>query len=146
MSSATLAVPPVVTGQEKPITRRDLPAAVARTVAVEGKGARLRGLSREQDKGKTLYEAEFTQAGHTRDVVIDETGAVVEIELQVDLATLPSTVQAGLKAAAGTGRLTKVESLSKNGVLVSFDAQVNTGGKRSEVRVGPDGKRLEREP
>ena len=138
-----LLVPHLVVSQEKPIKQSDLPAVVARTVTAEGKGATLRGLSQEKEKGKTVYEAEFTLNGHNRDVVIDATGAVVEVEEEVDMASLPPAVQAGLKTAAGTGQITKVESLTKKGALVAYEAQVKTAaGKRSEVQVGPDGKPL----
>jgi hypothetical protein len=38
-----------------------------------------------------------------------------------------------------------VESLTKKGKLVAYEAKVNTGGKKSEVQVGPDGKPLDHE-
>jgi hypothetical protein len=46
----------------------------------------------------------------------------------------------GLEAKAGNGRLVKVETLTKKGKLVAYEAQVLTKGKKSEVQVGPDGK------
>lgn len=36
----------------------------------------------------------------------------------------------------------EVESLSKNGRLVAYEAVVQAGTKQHEVRVGPDGKKL----
>ena len=36
----------------------------------------------------------------------------------------------------------KVESLTKHDQLVAYEAQVTTGGKKSEIQVGPDGGRL----
>jgi hypothetical protein len=35
-----------------------------------------------------------------------------------------------------------VESITKNGKLVAYEAAVKTGTKNSEVQVGPDGKKL----
>ncbi len=139
---AVVLTPNLAVSQDKPIKQSDLPAAVARTVTAETRGATLRGLSKEIEKGKTLYEAEFTKDGHNRDVLIDAAGAVVEIEEQVEMGSLPAPVQAGLKAAAGKGQIIKIESLTKKGALVAYEAQVKTGTKRSEVQVGPDGKRL----
>ena len=136
--------PGTATGQDKPVKQSDLPAAVARTIAAEGKGATLKGVSREKEKGQTLYEAEFTVNGHSRDLLIDATGAVVEVEEQVEMASLNPAVQAGLKAAAGKGTITRIESLTKKGMLVAYEAQVKTGAKRSEVQVGPDGRALAR--
>ena len=56
--------------------------------------------------------------------------------------SVSDTVKAGLLQLAGSGKITKVESLTKRGVLVAYEAQVRTGVKRSEVQVGPDGKPL----
>jgi hypothetical protein len=51
-------------------------------------------------------------------------------------------VKEGLAKAAGTGTIGKVESLTKKGKLVVYEAVVQKGKKRTEVRVGPDGKKL----
>lgn len=43
---------------------------------------------------------------------------------------------------AVTGTIGKVESLTKKGQLVAYEAVVKTGTKRREIQVGPDGKKL----
>jgi hypothetical protein len=50
-----------------------------------------------------------------------------------------------LQAKAGDGKLVKVESLTRNGKCVAYEAQVVTDGKRSELQVGPDGRLLDHE-
>lgn len=142
---AALGVVSVASGQEKKIRRADLPTAVEHTVAVQGMGATIHSFSLEKEKGQTYYEAEMTVQGHTRDVLIDQAGAVVEVEEEVALAALPAAIRAGLDAKAGKGVITKVESLTKHGTLVAYEAQVKTGGKHSEIQVGPDGKPLDHE-
>src|ERR1043166_9245463 len=74
---------------ERRVKMKDLPAAVRQTVREQAQGARLRGLSRETEGGKTFYEAELWVNGHGRDVLMDEAGAVVEVEETVALASLP---------------------------------------------------------
>jgi hypothetical protein len=135
----------VATAQEKKIHRTDLPAAVERTVAAESRGATVRGFSREEQNGQVFYEAELRVDGHSKDVLLDVNGAVVEVEEQVETASLPIAVKDGLLAKAGTGKLLKVESITKHDKLVAYEAQVLTGGKRSEVQVSPDGKPLRHE-
>ena len=44
-------------------------------------------------------------------------------------------------AAAG-GKIGKVESLTKQGKLVAYEAVVTAGTKHHEIQVGPDGKKL----
>jgi hypothetical protein len=140
-----LAVAGSALTQEKKITRSDLPAAVEKTVAAQSKGATIRGFSEEQEKGKTTYELQMTVKGHSKDVQIDESGAVMEVEEQVALEALPTEVRAGLQAKAGKGQIAKVESITKKDRLVAYEAQVDTDGKKSEVQVGVDGKPLDHE-
>lgn len=128
--------------QERKLTHSQLPLAVQRTADEQSKGAKVRGYSTEKDEGRTVYEVEMTIAGHSRDVTIDSSGAVLEVEEQVVFDSLPEAVRTGLKAAAGTGQITNVESLTKRGMLVAYEAHVRTADKRSEIQVGPDGKPL----
>ena len=128
--------------QERKLTRSELPAAVQRTADEQSKGATVHGYSTEKDEGQTVYEVEMTMHGRSRDVTIDSTGNVLEVEEQVTLDSLPEAVRTGLKQAAGSGTITNVESLTKRGKLVAYEAHVHTGSKRSEVQVGPNGKPL----
>jgi len=131
--------------QEKKINRSDLPPAVEKTVAAQSAGATIRGFSTEKEKGQTFYEAEMMVNGHSRDLLIAADGTVVEVEEQVAFDSLSPEVRAGLQAKAGKGKILKVESLTKKGKLVAYEARVETDGKKSEVQVGPDGKPLDHE-
>jgi uncharacterized membrane protein YkoI len=131
--------------QEKKIKRSDLPPAVEKTVAAESTGATIKRFSTEKENGQTLYEAEMTVNGHRKDISMTADGSIVEIEEQVAFDSLPADVKAGLQAKAGKGKVLKVESLTKKGKLVAYEAKVDTNGKKSEVQVGPDGKPLDHE-
>ena len=131
--------------QEKKIKRSDLPPVVEKTVAVQSVGATVKGFSKEIEKGQTYYEAEMIVNGHTKDILIDTNGAIVEVEEEVAMDALPEEVKAGLQAKAGEGKLVKVESLTKQDKLVAYEAKVETNGKKTEVQVGPDGKPLDHE-
>ncbi len=137
-----LAAGSLVQGEEKKITRAELPPAVEKALTQQANGATLRGLSKEVENGKTFYEAELTVNGHGRDVSFDESGQVVEVEEEIALDALPAAVKDGLRSAAGAGQIVKVESLTKLGKLVAYEAAVKTDGKRTEVKVAPDGKKL----
>ena len=128
--------------QERKVQRSELPAAVQRAAAEQSKGATVRGYSSETENGQVVYEVEMTVHGHSRDVTLDSTGNVLEVEEQVMLDSLPEAVRTGLKGLAGSGTITNVESLTKRGTLVAYEAHVHTGDKRSEIQVGPDGKPL----
>ena len=130
---------------ETAVQRSDLPPAVEKTVAAQAAHARIKGFSREVEHGKTFYEAELIVNGHTRDVLMDESGTIVEIEEQIAFKELPKPVQAALRKRAGRGTIRVVESLTKEGKLVAYEAHIVTGGKWSEQQVGPNGETLDHE-
>jgi uncharacterized membrane protein YkoI len=128
--------------QETRIKRSQLPAAVEKTVAKESEGATIKGFAKEIEKGQTFYELELIVDGHTKDVLMDKHGNVVEVEEQVSMDSLPAAVQEALKQAAGAGTIGIIESITKNGTLVSYEAHVKHGKKRSEIKVGPNGETM----
>src|SRR5207244_5151875 len=104
--------------KEKRLKRAELPAAVKKTVDKESQGATIRGYSSETDNGQIVYEVEMRVRGHGRDVLIGADGSVLEIGEEVALDSLPAAVKAGLLQLAGSGKITKVESLTKRGAVV----------------------------
>jgi uncharacterized membrane protein YkoI len=130
---------------EKKVKMKDLPKAVQKTVQEQSKGATVGGLSKEVEHGKTYYEVELKVNGHGKDILIDPSGAIVEVEEQVTMASLPAAVRTAIEAKAGKGRILKVESITKNNAVVAYEAQVNTAGKKSEIKVGPEGNSIDNE-
>lgn len=127
---------------ERPARMKDLPQAVQATVREQSRGAVVLGLSVETENGQTFYEASLRVKGRIRDVLIDANGNVVEVEEQVTLASLPQAARAEIVKQAGKGRILVVESITKNNVIVAYEAHVRAAGKISEIKVDPDGKPL----
>jgi uncharacterized membrane protein YkoI len=126
--------------QEQRVQLKDLPAAVQKTAREQSKGAKILGYSKEIEEDKTYYEVEMMVKGRGKDVLIDESGIVVEVEEQVTLASLPPAVKSEIVKQAGKGKILKVESVTKSDKLVFYEAHVKTAGKISEIKVDPDGK------
>ena len=116
----------------------DLPPAVQAAVKEQTRTATLVGLTKETENGKTTWEAETTLNGKGRDVSFDKTGAVVAVEQEVDLDSVPPPAKAAIQKKVGKGTLKKVESVTE-GKATSYEATVVTGGKTSEVGVNADG-------
>jgi hypothetical protein len=131
--------------QEHKLHRHQLPTAVLATIDRETHGATIKGFATEQEHGRKVYEAETILDGHTRDLQVAEDGTLNEIEEEVQLTSLPAAVQQSFAARAGGGKIVKVESLTKQGKLVAYEAVVLKSGKKSEVQVGPDGGKLAKE-
>jgi len=141
--SICLLAPLATAQKEKHLKKADLPAAVQKTADEQSQGARVRGYASEVEDGKLTYEVQLTVSGHSKDVSIAADGTVLEVEEQVELAQLPAMAREALLKQAGTGKIVKVESLTKHNKLVAYEAQVKDGaGKRKEIQVGPEGQAL----
>src|SRR5229473_3133451 len=119
--------------QERKIKRSQLPPAVEKTVAEQSQGATIKGFSTEIEKGKRVYEVEMTVNGHGKDIIVDSKGNVIEVEEEVAMDSLAQPVKDGLTKAAGTGTISKVESLTKKGWLVAYEAVVKVGANGEKL-------------
>lgn len=142
---ALLFCAPALAAQETRITRAQLPAAVEHAIAQQSQGATIRGFSKELEDGRTTYEMELTVGSRSKDVTMDSTGTVIELEEEVALDSLAPAVQQALKAQAGTATIARVERLSKGGKVVAYEAHFTVNGKRKEAQVGPSGEKLDHE-
>src|SRR5436305_2034774 len=115
----------VALAAEKKVKLEELPAAVQAAVKEQTEKATLVDLSTEKEKGKTSYEVETTANGKSRDLLLDQTGAVVETEEEVDIATIPAPVKAALQKRATGGTLLKVEKVTA-GKAVSYEGTIKT--------------------
>jgi hypothetical protein len=145
IAAAVLAITQIATAQEKRIDRSALPPAVEKAVQIETQGATIKGFAQEREHSKTFYEAETVVNGHTRDVLFAADGSITEIEEEVAFNSLPADVQAALTQKAAGAKINKVESLTKKGKLVAYEAAITKGKTNKEIQVGPDGKNLAKE-
>ena len=137
-AAASLLLIPALSAADTKVKMADLPPAVQAAVKEQTKSATLVGLVKETENGKTTYEAETTVNGKTRDVAFDKTGAIVAVEQEVDVDSIPAAAKAAIQKKVGTGKLTKVESVTE-GKAVSYEATIVKAGKSSEVGVNADG-------
>ncbi len=124
---------------ESKVKMENLPPAVQKAAREQSKNAELVGLSKEVEGGKTVYEIETKVGGKTRDLLLDQSGAVIEIEEEVDLDSLPAAAKEAIQQKIAGGKLKKVEAVTK-GSSVSYEASY-TGklGKTLEIAVNADG-------
>ncbi|QNI30460.1 PepSY-like domain-containing protein [Alloacidobacterium dinghuense] len=123
---------------ETQITYNDLPAAVQKTAQRESQGATVWRYSKEVENGKVEYEVEMTAGGKSRDISINPSGKVVEIEQQVSLNTVPVAAMTAIRKEAAGASIRKVEEVRAN-AEIAYEAQILSNGKRQEIRVHADG-------
>jgi uncharacterized membrane protein YkoI len=122
---------------EKKVQLKDLPATVQKAMQAETKDGEILGYAEEREHGKVFYEVETKARGLTRDLLFDATGALVAVEQEVAPDALPAAVKAAFSAS---GKVLKVESITK-GSTVTYEAQIQKkNGKKSEVVVDAAGK------
>ncbi len=126
--------------REGKLALKDLPKPVQTTVQKETQGAKINGISKESDAGKTIYEIETTVSGHGRDMLVDDKGVLTEVEEETPLASLPAGLQATIKSTIGKSKLVKLETVMNGSkVKTGYSAIIETGGKQSEIEMGLDG-------
>ena len=126
---------------ETKVQLKSLPPAVRATVETETKSATLKGISKEKEKGQTVYELETVVDGRTRDLMIDASGKVYQVEEQIDPAKAPDAVRSALEAK---GSIVKLESVLENG-KTTYEGQVKTkAGKKVIMELDADGKPLKK--
>lgn len=131
--------------REKRVKIDDLPEVVKQTVLEVSQGAKLRELTREVEKGETIYEVELEVNGRIRDVSIDSSGAVVLIEEEVDWDSVPGPVRATIEKEGEGRKLLLVETLTRNDTVEAYEAHFRKGWWRElEVKVDPQGRLLEK--
>ncbi len=125
-------------GADQKLQMKDLPAAVQNGLSANLKGATLKGLSKEVEGGKTIYEVETTLNGKTRDFLLDATGRLIELEDELALDEVPAAVKSALEAH---GTIVKVESVTR-GKIVTYEGTVEKSGRKTEVAVDVIGVKI----
>ena len=142
-AAITLAAPQAAekSGAPPHVDLSKLPSAVRTTIEAETKNATLKKVARETEKGQVQYEVETVVNGRSRDLVIDASGKVVEVEETIALDSAPIPVQGALKAK---GRVLRLESVLRDG-KTTYEAHVQgKNEKKFEVVLDAQGKTVKR--
>jgi hypothetical protein len=124
----------------KGLQLKDLPAAVQKTVQANLKGGEIKNIAREKEGGVEQYEVESVLNGKARDFNVDSKGALLVVEEETTLDAIPAAAKAGILKKVGDGKLGMVETFTKTGQPMMFEAAyTDKKGKKHEVLVKADG-------
>ena len=127
----------------KSLALRDLPAPVQKTVSDNLKGGEIKNISKEVEKGVTEYEIETMLNGKHRDFDVTAAGKLVDVEQEVDIASIPAAAKTAIEKKFPGGKLVMVESVDKGDGMLTYEASYTTkAGKKGEVSVKPDGTEI----
>ena len=124
---------------DKKLELKDLPPAVQKTIQDQTKGAEIKGLSKETEKGKTTYEVETMVNGKHRDFMVDAKGALGDVEEETTFDSIPAAAKAAFQKKVGTGKIGLVETVTRAGATLYEAAYTYKGGKKHEYLVKADG-------
>jgi hypothetical protein len=136
---ALASVAGFVTAAEKTLQVKDLPPAVQKTVQDQAKGAEIKNIGKETEKGVAQYEVETMVNGKHRDFNVDTKGALVVVEEETAIDGIPAAAKAGIMKRVGTGKVGMVEIVTKGSDTFYEAAYTTRAGKKHEVLVKPDG-------
>jgi Peptidase propeptide and YPEB domain len=114
-----------------------LPAAVEAAFKKAYPTATIKGTSKEDENGKTVYEIESIDKGLGRDLLYQPDGTVISIEEEIPESAQPAAVTATLKKQFAGATITKREKVTEGGTMF-YEFQL-TGAKVPEVQIRPDG-------
>lgn len=122
------------------LTVKDLPAAVQKTVSDNLNGGEIRNIGKETEHGVTQYEVETTLNGKHRDFNVDTKGALLVVEEETTIDSIPAAAKGAILKKIGDGKLRTVETFSKPGSETMYEAAwTSKTGRKSEVLVKADG-------
>jgi hypothetical protein len=135
----TLAVAGGLAMAAKSLAVKDLPTAVQKTVQEQTKGAEIKNISKETEKGVTQYEVETMVNGKHRDFNVDTKGGLVVVEEETAIDSIPAAAKAAIEKKVGADKLGMVETVTKGTTTLYEAAYTGKDGKKHAVLVKPDG-------
>jgi predicted phage tail protein len=98
-----------------------------------------RGCVKDRENGKLTYEVETLKHGKSKDITLDVSGTMLEVEQEVAASSLPPAVSDAIAKAAHSRKIGKVESVTRQGAIASYETTITSNGERREVAFSPQG-------
>jgi uncharacterized membrane protein YkoI len=130
---------------EEEIPLDKLPKPVLDAVKAKYPGAELKGASKEEKEGKTIYEVSLKHKESSYDVSLTAEGKIIEVEKTIAAKDLPAAVAKAIEQKHPKSTVKKAEEITADG-KVKYEAVIVTADKKTlEVVLDPSGKILEEE-
>lgn len=101
--------------------------------------AKLKSVKPEKRKGKTVYELESLNGGHTLDVLFAAGGEIIEAEEGLSIAEIPAVVLASIKKRHPKAEVLSAEKLTA-AAGTKFEIVIREAGQKREVVLDATGR------
>lgn len=127
--------------KEVPVSLAQLSAPARATVEKVTAGGKIEQMTKEFEKGQTVYDVEATVGGkHLEFLIADTDGAVLGTEVPIEFSELPEAVRAAAEKYFGTVSGLKAMKGVEFGET-TYEIEGSKNGKTVEVTFDPAGKR-----
>jgi hypothetical protein len=127
------------------VTIDAVPAAVRTTADANGKGGKFVRSTRIDHDGKLEYEVEYAVDGHSKVLLFDPAGQLKKVEEVVAISAIPAPARTEVEKEVGTGKLLKLKTITETGKAPIYEAQFESGGHNSGIKLASTGKILDRD-
>jgi uncharacterized membrane protein YkoI len=131
--------------KEEKVPLDKVPKAVLKAVKAKFRGAELISAQTEKEDGKTLYEINLKDKGHTVDVSLTPDGKIVSIEKTIDAKDLPRRVTETINNKYPKADYKRVEEITEGGKTSYEVLLVAANKKKIEMVLDRDGKIIKEE-
>src|ERR1700674_2281403 len=119
---AIVALGSAMAQTKKSLQLKDLPAAVQKTVGANLNGGEIKNIAKEKEDGVEQYEVESVLNGKSRDFNVDSKGVLLVVEEATNIDAIPAAAKAGIVRKVGDGKLGTVETFTKPGQPMMYEA------------------------
>ncbi len=127
---------------ERKVNASKVPAAALAALKKLADGAKITEFAEEAEFGHTFYEGSWkNRSGANMDVLVTQTGDLVEIEQQMDIEKVPAAAVKMARKAAGKD----VELAFEKKTMILYEVKFKKGNNLHELLLTPDGLTVEDE-
>jgi len=127
---------------ERKVKETKVPAAALAALKKLADGAKITEFAEEVEFGHTFYEGSWKhRSGANMDVLVTQTGDLVEIEQQVNIKKVPRAALKMARKVAGKD----VELVFEKKTMILYEVKFKKGNSQHELLLTPDGRRVEEE-
>jgi excinuclease UvrABC nuclease subunit len=127
---------------ERKVNASNIPAAALAALKKIANGAKIIEFAEEIEFGHTFYEGSWKhRSGANMDVLVTQTGDLVEIEQEMDIDQVPKATLKMARKAAGKD----AELAFEKKTMILYEVKFKKGDSRHELLLTPDGRTVEEE-
>ena len=126
--------------KEETISMDKVPKAVLDALPKYASTSEVKSVEKGNQDGKTVYEFTIEKAGRKYELALSPKGKYKGTEEDVEFSSMPEAVQSAFKTLAAGGKISGGEKAEDAHHKVTYEADIEKDGKKSEIAVDANGK------